>query len=521
MALTVPLAVFGPLANGADVRLLARPSGGELSPAGLDEFSRFYYAGWRGSSRREEPYWTFLPLDDAYWGLIKSQVIAKRSMGVVFVSWLALLNVQQLDAIDWRTHHLWSGVLPDPLWLPDPGTLIEPAQVTVGAPARPIGETEIADRLAFSIDSGWQRGAQVYLPPLPALGATPESVLSAAWDRMGKLVAGHSYSTWAEIEAQGFIPQDGPLDLVTGGSLRAGAPHITGTLDLAPTAAWIDHRHREGGIDPAAEVEPSREDISQIADMRYAALRDRILRGDFAVFREITRQNYANSVASVRVLTLAVEALRASRPADAAKAIDVFVAEALEHVQRHSGLPDPRAEIATEAVFDGLVFRLKPETIEALANALFGSGSGLALTDQVSRELASRSKSGGRLDWAPPLTMRAMLGQLGAEQRRDGLRNQLLGVLGAHDLNSVPLVATHLKDAENFTDADTRYRQILDTLPAQSRPGFIERLFPTWAERARRAMAGHEGLEQGLTATLATIVSTREQWKSESGGATQ
>ncbi|MES2044573.1 MAG: hypothetical protein V4475_11885 [Pseudomonadota bacterium] len=509
------MAVFGPLANGADVQLLARPIAGELTPSALDEFSRFYYSGWRGSAERETPYWAFFRLDDDYWGLVKSGVIAKRSMGVVFVSWLALLSEAQLHEIGWRTHRLWSA-LPDPLQLPEPGTRLDPIAATPRETHRSSGESALADHLACSIDRGWERGEQVYLPPFPALGATPEAVLNAAWDRMGTLVAGHSYATWGGIEDHGFAPREGPFDLLTGGNPRAEGGRVAATLEEQLSAAWVDRRRREGGIDPDLEVELTEEDVEQIAEARFTELRHRLVTLlDFSAFGEIARSNPANSVAAPQVLTRTIQSLPER---DAAKAIDVFVADALDKVGTHDRIGDPRDEIAFEAISRGLVFRLDPATIEKLADVLFGSDRRVGLTSQLIDALDRQLEKAGPFDWATPSAIETMISKLAPGDAQGQLRDKLLAVLGIHERAAVGLIEVYLRSAPGFVEADANYRRIRDELSAHLRPRWVTRMFGVWAERALAAITGGETETQGLAAALAILTDMREEQAALPGG---
>lgn len=511
MELTLPLAVFGPLANGADVRLLARPEGGELSGEALGAFSRFYYAGWRGSSEREDPYWAFFPLDGVYWGLARSAVIAKRSMGVVFVSWMLLIDEIQLRELQWCTHRLWRGALPDALGLPDPGTHLAPVHLRLPAATQLAGEAIApADNLAFSIESAWGLDRKVSLPGFPALGGTPEAALAAAQERLGMLAAGHSYVTWAGLEDRDFETLGGSFDLVTLDASAGRSGRTTAGIDEAPSVAWLDRRRRETGIEVPVEVAMDQSDFEEIAATRFKELRGRLLdKRDFAAFAEVARENYANSVATTMLLSLTIDALATA--ADKAKALDTFVRTALGHVGKHQNVSDARFDIAYQAISHRLLFRLAPNSITALAPVLFGADGGIGLTQPVSGLLANRMLEDNVEDWASVPTITAMLAALPPGEAHAELAEKLLALLGVlHDAPRDRLEA-HLRGAMTFGEANARYRRMRAALPAALRQRFESGVYGIWGKRAQSAMRGNEGLEQALEAVLAVFEDRRSE----------
>ena len=163
-SLTLPIAVFGPLASGADMRLLATPAGVELPRGVIDRMTDLHYAGWRASAACDGPYVSLIELDAGTWGLARCQVLARRALGAVYVSWFALLTVADLEAIGWQTQRLWSSHFPDPLTLPSPSTRLEQVSAPLGAGFPEGFEEAEVDKFAYAVSRHWSAGEKPLLP---------------------------------------------------------------------------------------------------------------------------------------------------------------------------------------------------------------------------------------------------------------------------------------------------------------------------------------------------------------------
>src|SRR5437870_1196312 len=112
--LSLPCAVFGPLATGADVRLLAASRGLALPDATVAELSRFYSAAWASAGRHGQPYWAWFRVCHEYWTLAKAQSLGDGVMGSLFVVWFALLDNAAREAVGERSFALWHSTFPEP-----------------------------------------------------------------------------------------------------------------------------------------------------------------------------------------------------------------------------------------------------------------------------------------------------------------------------------------------------------------------------------------------------------------------
>ncbi|QIG81076.1 hypothetical protein [Stakelama tenebrarum] len=518
MPLSLPMAVFGPLANGADVRLLARPEGNQLSSAAQAEFSRFYYAGWQGSAVREKPYWAFFRLDSDYWGLAKSEVIAKRSMGVIFVSWLLLLTEAQLNEIGWQTYCLWNEALPAPLRLLEPGTRLAPAVVRPH-PEYAVGSDVFApaENLAFSISAGWDQHRPVFLPSVPSLGGTPESTLAIVQKRLGTMIAGHSYATWPGIEDHDFQTLDGPFDLLVGERPAAKRERLTANTETPPTTVWLDRRQRECGIEGVPK-ELNESDLKQIAEARFEEHRKQLVeRRNFGVFGEIARSSHVNSFAAPTLLFLVVDALP---PADKVTAIDTFVADALKDVREAGQFENGSDKIAIESMTRDLIFRLAPHTIAKLHRSLFGTVDAPTLTSDIDRALDRQLARCSDWSWAAPATLREMAGLLEPSDVADRLRNKLLATLGA--MNAAEAnddIAAYLDTCPDFGSAWSRYHSMSSSLPERHRTSFEKHTAPILEARALDCIRNPRNVTEAMEAIVRTLFMLADGGLSGSEGA--
>jgi hypothetical protein len=419
--LTLPLAAFGTLSNGSDVRLLASPQGEELPSDVRSAIERFFYAAWKAVGTRSAPYYAFLPLSTEgseggeLWGLSKVCRLGRGATGDVLVVWTAILSVEQLDCIAWATHRLLASAFPQEIYLPPPNTRLPPhtAALALEESKEVDAYNPAFDRLAFRLtpDPGrrvddWRAVLTVRRPA--AAGLTPlsaEGALFGLWNRLGRWRAGLSYCTWGGVEAfTGGRPEDRfTLLLADEASPVAAKPGVYALTvgdsatapQLPPTPRWWEvNRDGSAGVAPLTEGAKTQADQP---DAEAAGGDDETKLGE-AVFKEYERQlvggdgpSILNSVADlylVKVVTQATKTLIASALLDmtgrtvralgrnkaaAGRIVDAYVADILP---RAAALrPQDEAAAARMLLDEGLLLHVSDETLGALSTQLFGGGA--------------------------------------------------------------------------------------------------------------------------------------------------
>jgi hypothetical protein len=402
--ITVRLAAFGTLSNGSDVRLLAEPSDDSLSVEAKGTIETFFYSAWRGVARQSsESYFAFLQLDSRDWGLIRVDRLGRATTGDVIVAWVALIDTEQLDAIQWATHRLFETALPSPTYLPQPNTRLDPlvAALSQGGSEALEVYNEAFDRVAcrFWDDKGaFVPGrAQIGVEPPTEGGAmplTPEGVLFGLWDRLGKWRADIAYCTWCGIEE--FADQQLVLRLLIGRSgidaLGAEAVRVGATIDgedlEPPSESWVQIRKLETGVISAqAAREKTEQDVAAMAVALWRRMYETTRIGDFepwAEFAQLTvavRPNASPAAEGLSLIRPALPrlleiALSELDPDLGVKAVEYYVAALLPLLAPTSDDPNPAHEVARLAIEADLVHRLSTPTIMALAPVLFDMAEG-------------------------------------------------------------------------------------------------------------------------------------------------
>lgn len=451
-ALDVPLAAFGTLSNGSDVRMLATPEDMALSGETSAAIEAFFYAAWRAVEVHPAPYFAFFRLEPGLWGLCQARALGQGAAGAVLVVWAALLAEKALDGIGWKTHRLLHSAFPDPTALPRPNTrLARHKAKLLTAPAPDVQAFDRAfDQLAFALVPDprrvrpWHAEIIVDRPTEP--GLTPlsaEGALFGLWDRLGRWVADTSYCSWAGIEDFGFPRPDETLHLTFaeagGAPLRERGPRLqmrvgSGALvaELGePSHNWLFARDVNIGVaapPPRATSEPlaqqvSSEEVDELASMIFQGIRDTLVGGRrFETFRELAAKFPGSSHiarALPGILSLTVAGLAEEEPATAALAIDAYVAETLPLV----GDTSAKGAVVEIALAKGLLWRLAPATLGSLRDALWGTSTDYpGRTDAIASTLFRAMPS--TQDWGPLLA--AVMAQEG--EHLAPLRDTLIGL---------------------------------------------------------------------------------------------
>jgi hypothetical protein len=525
LTLDLPLAAFGTLSNGSDVRLLASPEGLRLPPEAESRLESFFYAAWKSVGVRRTPYYAFIPLSEnqdgeqSLWGLLQVSPLGRGAVGEVLVVWAALFTVAQLDSIGWATHRLLSSAFPQPAALPAPNTRLPPRRVELitGESAVVDAYNSAFDRVAYAIApdpthvGGWRAEVQVVAPA--AEGLTPLSVegaLFGLWNRLGRWRADVSYCTWAGIT--GFATRGAEdiaqinLLLSDDGATAAPGPFKRIVLSLGadtagaglapPPPAWVGARLldvapalHEDDLAVPGDAQAVTAAATTLAGYLFADVRDGLIEQDSAGLLERITAGFLHvpmfGAALPQILRLSVEAFGANRR-DAGRFVDHYVSATLRPMLIR--YPEQRADLATArlALNHGLLSYLEGETLESLSGALFGDGQEPGLEREIVQALDLDTTGDG--DWSPLLSLLRTRAQAGGPALDLCLRviahawPQPAGGEAAHEV----LVALSAKPG---------FRAVLPIAGMASRPDVRRDLFQALnrlrpSARRRRTLAG-------------------------------
>lgn len=433
-AAKVRLAAFGTLSNGSDVRLLASPSDDSLSIEAKGVIETFFYSSWKGVAQQSSgSYFAFLQLDSRDWGLIRIDQLGRATTGDVIVAWIALIDVEQLDAIQWATHRLFATAFPSPTYLPPPNTRLDPYVAAVSEDRTEALEVynEAFDRIAFQFWNNrgeFDRNSGQIAIDAPTEGGaaplTPEGALFGVWDRLGKWRADISYCTWSGI--QDFMDKTLLLRLLIGrasiDSISADAVRIGATRDgddlEPPSVAWNQIRQLQTGITSAeSHRERTEHDVAAMGTNLWRTMEDATRHGDFnewtllaelctAAEQGIQADKNFSLIrpALPNVLEIALKELE---PRLGAALIEHYISGLFPVLLPTLDDPNPTHRIAKLAIEADLVHRLSTSAILALAPVLFDMAEGEhdLLDSLVNRLKAQRPEA---VNWSGFLTaMRA------------------------------------------------------------------------------------------------------------------
>lgn len=383
--LDLPIAVFGPLSSGSDVRLLARPEGLHLSADVLSEIERFYYACWRANATPEAECVAGFRATPDWWVIARTAFGSTGGSGRVVLGRFALLDTAALTAIGGRTHLLWDVAFPNPLAHPTPNSVLplQRVEVDLSPPVPNAGWDAVAYELAPS-------GSKIDEPAILVVGdrtsATAEAYLYAALERLGSWAAGRSYCSRIIVEAMGFPGKHGAFDISVGQSVPPGMArrevHVGGEHPPAPLS-WLQKRELQTGLACLPDTRLYVEDLHALAEVWLEADSPRLAASDFGAFGDRIRNNPRWAAATLSMLELFV-AKHATKDSNiAAAAIDAFVATALKLMPFAPTERSPDALLARLIVQYRLAARLSISTITALARPLLGETANLdALASQ-------------------------------------------------------------------------------------------------------------------------------------------
>jgi hypothetical protein len=414
--LSIPLAAFGTLSNGSDVRMLARPSGFNISGEAEATIEQFFYAAWKAVAVRQQPYFAFFQLEftaNPLWGLTRVVRLGKGAAGDVLVTWTALLAENALDAIAWRTHRLLYSAFPHPLDLPRPHSILplHRAPLLIGSTGAVDQFVPAFDWLLYRSDfleKGVRIAVSIERPAESGIAKlSTQGVLFGIWERMGRAREQKSYSSWAGIESYGFPPKDQPFHIVLTengvGSIPARANRTVYSLGADPSGgeaaspplAWQARRYLRTHVQPfdidQIQIpihEPTEDEISVMAVElsnvagsaivrdhkfdKYRALATPLLTGEF-------RQHQLGATlakAIPRFLDSTVKAIARNNRLMAARALDIYLADTVPLLQATKFAGDCASVAARTAVESACLPFLAPGSIETLAPALLAQPKG-------------------------------------------------------------------------------------------------------------------------------------------------
>lgn len=477
-------AVYGPLANGADVQLLAWSAGLQLSDQARNEFQRFYYAGWRTAAEGAAPSISLIPLDLGHWGLIRSHVLGQRSMGLVFVSWMIVLSEQELDQIGWQTHLLWPELLPENLRAPLPGTILEPETVDLHVPEGPATD-QAAEALAWSVATNLENGSLVGLWPNPKLGGTHEDALSAVIDQLGPELRGRSYSSAQAMALDGFEARNGPIEIL---AVPAEVdlpgrtqPVIHGEID----PVWRHQRAIRRGLDVAGQQHLAKNERQLLARHEFDTHRSELMRGSsFDSFQRLATEGGFGRQFLLEFFEVVFEE-RGNDQHVAPRIVDAFVKFGLPNVLPSSGNPSAEIAVASTAIQTHAIFRVHPETIRKLGRALFGDpdqaqGNEFGLFRDLDSQLFAFSSGLDGLDAETLSALKEIQALAPDKLDFEPFRARIEAIIAALSDDEDGL-AMKLEAQDNFRKAVAARDEMLGLLP--------DRLKHFLAENARSAIA--------------------------------
>lgn len=502
-------AIFGPRPDGSNVRLLARSDG--LDDAVLAEFSNFYFLAWEVSRQERDPFLTFVPLASGQWGLIRSHVLGERSMGLMFVSLLWVIDEIDLDRMGWRTERLWDALFEQQLVAPPEGSWLNSLSVTLGAEQNlPEALLAKADALAYSTDQALARGDVVRIPAFDGLEA-PIRGLMCVLERLGPKLRGKSYCSSGLMAGSRFRPIDPraggsrdvrkPIDLVASTDPVGDADRSDVTLAATPPEAWIEQRWREHGIAPPAP----RLDTETLRDLAVNELRANydaiILRREFQGIGNLARADHAGRARYVAPYLLAEAMTALPDPAAAAEALNMFVADDLDHCPTDPRLTRPKAIIAVAAAESAALFWAAPAVIEKLgASELFGAGR--QFDDGVREWMeASFSKHCASLGRASGASLATLLALMPDEPLFAELRNRLAVLLAVIDGGDTAALEQLIdENAGNLRAVVARLNELAALLPDGLRQLGRRTLERLREERICRVLEQPGSIEEALDA---------------------
>jgi hypothetical protein len=503
--LNLAQAIYGPKPDGSDVSLLARSPG--LDDDLLREFANFYYAAWKVSGEERDPFLTFIPLADRHWGLIRSEVLGERSMGVMFLCLMWVLTEQDCEAIGWRSDRLWGELFDQPLQAPAQGTPLPRAVAEAAAPDPALvpGDIGRADGLAHAVHRAVRAGQTIRIGD--QLGdLDPGSSLACVLERLGPMAQDFSYCTSARLLGTRYQVLAGgeqrkPIDILASEQPIADPGRVDIAVSGPPPEVWIEDRLTKHGIEPA-ELRLDRETLEALAGDVLKSMRGAILdRHDFMQIGWMARGDNRGRGKFAAPFLLAETMRRLGNPAAAARALDQFVSEDLDHCQELPSLPRPVLTIMLGAIESGAIFWARPETVNRLGpGELFGKedsrdeGLGGLVAERL---LAFRDT----IDAAAVPSLRHLLAVIPGRPALAGLRDQLAALLAAWEGPS-EVLATFFAEVDGLAALDRRLRVIEGLLPVPVKARGKAALEALFAERIAHTLAEPSSLEEGLWAVM-------------------
>lgn len=503
-------AVYGPRANGSAVQLLAQSGG--LGHDALTEFSRFYYAAWELSGEETKEFLTFLPLYDDTWGLIRSQVIDKRSMGDLFVSRLLTLTLRDLEAIEWRSNRIWHELLGTELVAPPPKTGLETIKLDVSDNTIDDLATDYAENLAFAAETRLRKGQSVQIPAFKEIG-TPLEGLILTLERLGGMAAGISYCSSMVMVSSGYRPRTGAFGILASGMRPNDPARPVIGIGERPSEIWIERRLRVAGIEPIGQVKLDIPTVKQLARDYLSEHREQILqRHDFRLIGNLARTSAKGRGKFVAPYLLALVLEELQVPSAGAAALDHFVAEDLDHCLSDRRLQEPHDVVASAAARTASLFWAKKETIRALgAHVLFGEGGRMNTGHLKAIDAGLDAVLDPAIlhpDAAPDhAAIAALMEFVPATTQFEAMRLKLLAISAALPDSSKTMASEYLMQAGTVADFEQRQDGLADLLPPELADQLRANFVRTRDQRLNKSLSAPVSIEDGV---LGLVLAIRE-----------